>query len=469
MFQDVAIIGNAYTGAALAIRLLRSLPAGARLAMFGPKNELGLGVAYGTDRPEHLLNVRAANMSAIAEEPDHFLRWLAANEADWTADSAGDADLFVPRLIYGRYVRATLDEEIARAAGRVSVTLHDATVADVSRVDGGFAVRAADGGEHLARNVALAMGPGRPVVPLAPRLIAGNAGARMIVDPFRDERVRAIAPKARVFLLGTGLTMVDQVLALRARGHAGDIIALSRRGLLPQSHRRVHSKPVPLFPVDEGIPEGGIGLTDLFARVKNAARATDAAGGDWRAVIDGLRPVTQQLWLQLDDADRRRFGRHLASIWSVHRHRMAASIAARVASERAAGTLKIIAGRVTGIGEGAEGSLRIDVRRRADGEPATIQADWAINCSGTCSSWESEPVLASLLAAGDAVVNPYGGLRVNDDAIVTSAAGVPTEGLFALGPMSRGHFLEITAVPDIRVQVGHVARALAARVEATPA
>jgi len=44
---------------------------------------------------------------------------------------------------------------------------------------------------------------------------------------------------APVLILGTGLTMVDYVLSLLLEGHKGPIIAISRRGLLPQAHRQV--------------------------------------------------------------------------------------------------------------------------------------------------------------------------------------------------------------------------------------
>ncbi|MGO8972073.1 MAG: FAD/NAD(P)-binding protein [Steroidobacteraceae bacterium] len=39
---------------------------------------VGLGLAYRTQNPNHLLNVRASNMSAFADDPAHFLRWLRA-------------------------------------------------------------------------------------------------------------------------------------------------------------------------------------------------------------------------------------------------------------------------------------------------------------------------------------------------------------------------------------------------------
>ncbi len=49
-----------------------------RIVVIEPAPELGLGVAYGTRSPSHLLNVRAGGMSAYPERPGHFLTWARA-------------------------------------------------------------------------------------------------------------------------------------------------------------------------------------------------------------------------------------------------------------------------------------------------------------------------------------------------------------------------------------------------------
>jgi uncharacterized NAD(P)/FAD-binding protein YdhS len=68
--------------------------------------ELGRGLAYCTTNPAHLLNVRAANMSALPDDPDHFLRWLDARVEKSASDEPCRADpfRFVPRPIYGDYL-----------------------------------------------------------------------------------------------------------------------------------------------------------------------------------------------------------------------------------------------------------------------------------------------------------------------------------------------------------------------------
>jgi uncharacterized NAD(P)/FAD-binding protein YdhS len=54
-------------------------------------------------------------------------------------------------------------------------------------------------------------------------------------------------------------------------------------------------------------------------------------------------------------------------------------------------------------------------------------------------------------------------MGVNTDAVggqITSAAGSPAAGLFAIGPLRRGTLWESTAVPEIRSQAQQLARLL---------
>ena len=72
------IVGAGASGALMAAHLLRRNSGGVSVTIVEKRADLGRGLAYATGNPNHLLNVRAANMSAFADDPDHFWRWLAA-------------------------------------------------------------------------------------------------------------------------------------------------------------------------------------------------------------------------------------------------------------------------------------------------------------------------------------------------------------------------------------------------------
>jgi hypothetical protein len=79
---------------------------------------LGLGLAYSTGT-RHLLNVRIDIMSAFADEPDHFARWLVALPEDerLTAGERSPAGTFVRRQVYGAYIQHLLEDSLTRLGG----------------------------------------------------------------------------------------------------------------------------------------------------------------------------------------------------------------------------------------------------------------------------------------------------------------------------------------------------------------
>ena len=72
------IVGGGASGVLLACHLLREATEPLQITIVERRPSVGRGVAYSTPNPHHLLNVRVQNMSAFADEPDHFSRWVAA-------------------------------------------------------------------------------------------------------------------------------------------------------------------------------------------------------------------------------------------------------------------------------------------------------------------------------------------------------------------------------------------------------
>jgi uncharacterized NAD(P)/FAD-binding protein YdhS len=276
----------------------------------------------------------------------------------------------------------------------------------------------------------------------------------MIRDPFFDYRMKSIDPEARVLLVGTGLTMVDQLLRLEANGHRGPVTAVSRHGLLPSAHpSRPRGVRQPALP-------SGASLAALLRSFVADSRRAVREGDDWQSVLDGIRPHVLRLWRELSPADRARFFRHAEAFWSVHRHRMAPSIGARVDAMRNEGRFAIRAGRVVGIRSARQG-VTVAVRARGGTTVELLSFDWVINCSGIRPRGaRNDSLVAALVGRGLArPASLAGGIDVMLDSGVVDCAGIPVPGLFAAGPLTAGTFFEITAVPEIRVQAAGVAKA----------
>src|ERR1700730_15533649 len=101
----VAIIGGGFSGTILAAQLLQRSDPSFSVVVVEKTSSVARGLAYGTECRSLLLNVRARNMSAFAEDPHHFLRWAQSNYAPATGPGS-----FLPRAVYGHYVQALLNE-----------------------------------------------------------------------------------------------------------------------------------------------------------------------------------------------------------------------------------------------------------------------------------------------------------------------------------------------------------------------
>uniref|UniRef100_UPI0025DCD0A8 FAD/NAD(P)-binding protein n=1 Tax=uncultured Brevundimonas sp. TaxID=213418 RepID=UPI0025DCD0A8 len=215
--RHIAIVGGGFSGAMLAARLAES---GIASTIIDRSGDFGLGVAYSTPFDGHLLNVRSNRMSAVEGRPDDFVDWLKAHHPDRAAPEG-----FAPRRLYGLYVQNRLAGVEAAHPGLITRVVGEAAAVEDA------AVRLADG--RLIKAEAVVLATGNP----APKTAApGEAEGRVIGDPWAPGALDRIGDGDDVIIVGTGLTMVDMVQWLVARGWRGKATALSRRGLKPRAH-----------------------------------------------------------------------------------------------------------------------------------------------------------------------------------------------------------------------------------------
>ena len=124
---------------------------------------------------------------------------------------------------------------------------------------------------------------------------------------------------------------------------------------------------------------------------------------DWRARIDALRPHSHELWRRFSEVDQREAFARWATVWSVHRARMAPEIASQIGPELQSGALRVVAmrsvdpvaagERLDSMSCGRTGRASGCGRRRsstARGRSSTGRAPASRCCAG-CSSWGSAP------------------------------------------------------------------------------
>jgi uncharacterized NAD(P)/FAD-binding protein YdhS len=421
----VAVIGAGASGALQALHLKRG---GAEVSLIERGPAPGRGVAYGTKRPEHLLNVPARRMSAFSDDPDHFTRWFEGR-------AGGGAEDFAPRMLYGDYLQGLLAEAGIAAVRGEAVDL------------AGGAVRLAGGGSIETDFVVLAPGNFRPATPRG--IDPAALGAAWVEDPWAGG-LHGLGARDVVLLLGTGLTAVDVALTLDATGFRGRIVALSRRGLAP----RAHGPREPMVAPAEDLPASCLGL------LRRVRVRSDELG--WRSAVHELRSVTQAIWGAASLEERRRFLRHLRPWWDVHRHKIAPAIGARIEAMQAEARLAVAAGKLVTV-EAVEEGASLRFRMRGGDTVETLRVARIVNCTGpeTDIARAGEPLLAALLEAGRIRQDALGiGIEVDGQCRAIAREGAASDIVSVIGPVTRGTFWESVAVPDIRAQAERVAARL---------
>lgn len=420
---SIALIGGGAAATLFLAHLMRqeNLPPLA-ITIFDRAGRFGAGIAYSTTNPSHLLNVRTENMSAFHHQPDHFARWLEREEPGGITYIPHD---FAPRMTYRTYLGAVLAEAIDTAMKNGHrVTQTRAEIERIESLQEGYDL-ISGGQSWQADHVLIATGNAFPIAP-------AGASRLTTADGYHDDPWTApyadIAAADHVVVLGTGLSMIDTVIALDSAGFHGRITAISRHCLMPA----VHVDSTAAFPVTTHEPPAPTALA--YVRfVRAHARAAEAQGLSWQAAINGLRSVTNDWWLRLPEGEQQKLKRALP-FWNVHRHRTAPKPGALLRSWRDSGRLKLVKGRVTMVRKIANG-ISVDYGSQ------NMSAPHVINCLGYgCTPASSFP-----------------------------GGNIKAPTLYGIGPVLCDRLVETTAIPEIRKTASDLADGAAALLRARSA
>lgn len=439
---DQAVVGGGAAALAMLLAWQGEGRHAGRIAWIAPQGSDGSGIAYATTHPVHLLNVPAARMGLCAERPGDFVDFLRARD--------GDADPFrcYPRRDYADYLRDRL-RRLGRSCQRI-----DGMAAALRLIDSRVELHLDDGRRVIAGRVVLALGSG------APSLLGGVDPAllddgRYLLDPWKGLACGlSRGPGERVWVVGSGLTAVDVVLALNEQDPRVRLDLLSRHGGLPAAHADLAGAGK----VDWSGWVRSLGKPKAVSALLRALRGQLAGRDDWQEAFDALRAVVPGIWMALPAAERARFLRHLRWAWDRCRHRMAPEVAERIAELRSSGRLRVHAGRLLRVDQNGGQGVRVLWRGRGAGAPESVAAERVFQACGLEYCARRSQLLDDLLREGLAQRDPLGlGLRCDSELRLIDAKGCAHSELRILGAMARGTVWECTAMPEIRSHAARIA------------
>jgi hypothetical protein len=487
--MDVAVIGAGAAATCLIDALSRQESEPGRLTVFDPSPQPWRGRPYAQDLDQVRVNLPPQQMSARHGDDTHFADWLRAGPhgAERHLDPRLNQPL-PPRAVYGEYLEQTAEAALAVLRGRgweVELIARRVTGAGASAGDR-VVLHTADGEQHVADRAVLCVGAG------SPRDVHGLAGAPgFVLDPYPlADALENVAADANVAVIGSGLTAVDVVVCLAARGHRGRITLLSRSGLLPYVQQRgfpFQPKHLsrgrlleladqhggltlrllePLFNAELG--EFGEEPDRLAAEIGSAAtehpaerlrRQLDDVDSGERArrvllrLIRALGPTALGLF---SEADRKELQETHYRVVSSLCSPMVPVNAAVLLALHDAGQLELVEGlqRIEPVADGG-----FDIRTGRGRLRAEVVVN-AVNASPYATPDCAEGLLHSLVEAGSAELRGTGGLNTEPGTGRLVVDGRPDPRFLALGDIAGTNLFITSSMAGLVIQTPAVAGAL---------
>lgn len=437
MTQTIAIIGGGISGTLTVLQCLKQCHHSLAILWFDSKNQFCKGLAYSTTDENHLLNVRANNMSVFRDEPDHFVNWLGVHHSSYSSKD------FVPRKIYGLYVQHTFESlQLTNPTVRIQTIAQEVT--GVLQTKYGFEILSDQ--TYKAGKLILALGN---FLPAHPRSISKDfiSSENYVQNAFDSSLIEKALTHKDITIIGSGLTMIDVVVSLAHQHYTGTIRVISPHGYIPQAHTE---QPLPsIAPFIEA--NKTYRLSELLSLVKNQLKKAKEEQLNPHSVIDAMRPFLQNIWMNFSLDEKQQFLRHLRHKWGVARHRAPVQSIKLFNELKLSGRLILAKGRI------------YDIQRIGDGfevyftdsknKGGKFRTSFLINCTGPEADYGrlTSPLVQQLFKNGliDSDMLKYG-LNAQKD-------GQISQNLYTLGPPLKGILWESVAVPEIRVQAREIA------------
>lgn len=413
MPSGLCIIGSGYSAAALLLHLEAQGAPVDEICIVGPQ-ALGAGQAFGCVNGDFRLNVRADLMQLWPEDPGHFARWASTHVTD-DPDAETPIGPFHRRHDFAAYIA----NEVATRPQLDTVARINRTAATLAPTDAGWDITLNDGSTIMAGRIVLATGNPPPDWPFRTPVAENDTLIRV---PWRGDWPTRIDRKARLTIIGSGLTALDAVHTLRLRGHAGRIQLVAPDGLLPPVQTDWHNADPLTWPN----VSGAAGFLRFMRKTVGDIPWEDA---EWQRRFESLRVNISAAWQTLAATEQVRLMRRFGWLWSLARFRAGPQAFTSAMAMLDDGQLQIVTDMVTGIETGDDDVHQVKL---ASGD--SLPADAVINCSGA----GRDPLITRIL--DDGVAKRHEALQsrpaLTENLALLRRDGTAHDTLFGVGPMT---------------------------------
>ena len=435
MINTIAIVGGGISGTLTVLNCIKQSKSQLKIIWFDAKNQFCKGLAYSTSEEQHLLNVRANNMSVFVDEPNHFTNWLKQYHPQYTAND------FVPRKLFGDYVQYSFDI-LKNTNSLVSILQIAEEVTNITKTNNGFELKASL--TYHAEKLVLAFGN---FLPAHPRSISQEFinSENYFQNAFQSNLTQQAKSKKHITVIGSGLTMIDILMSIHHHLYTGKITIISPHAYIPQAH---NDNPLPS--VKPFIEEHKTYcLLELFSLVNQQLKKAKTVGLNPHSVIDVMRPHLQFIWMNFTLNEKQQFLRHLRHKWGVARHRAPNENMAIFKQLQSLHSINIIKGRITDIKTIGN---NFEIFYSNPNQPS-IKTELVINCTGPESNYLQ---ITSLLVQNLIKSRFFVSDSINYG-IKADKNGEIVPDVYTIGPPLKGILWESTAVPEIRLQAKELA------------
>jgi len=440
-----------------------------KLTIFEKEKAVGPGFPYREDFDCLRLNSPPEVMSVCATNSKHFEEWLYGKNEYRRLYTESQ---FLPRWVFGDYLTETLYTSIVQAKNYIQCEILFKKIEDLNKQDNNqYEVITEDGQSFLFDFVVLAIGA---VKPDDHYQLIGHPG--YIHDAYpAQEALASIGKTETVGIIGTGLAAVDMVLALRYRGHEGQISMISRNGRLPSvvDKRQVYetlfftaknfkcyleknhyvSLRYVIRLLREEFKAAGLNLREILLNkeeqqddLESVRRKIIASKQQqaWFNILSTIIPViTDQFWGDVPQHHKKIFiQKYMSDI--IRRRTPLPLINVNQIYELLVSKQLQILGGIKSIRK-QEQTFHVSF---VNGQET--KHDYMINATGPSVNVFKNNLISRLLTKGYLVENDNGGIQVNyDSGAVVDRSGQENETFRAIGYITHGTYLFVNNLPVI--------------------